>query len=704
MDNHGSVNTSTRVDDEHLEEKPGLCNCFLGCVFLSKSQTNLSSGEKKFKSQLKELTVYILFLITLSVVIYGTVTPYQFYYTKSVENLFIDGNNIQTSWQDVETWDSLWRYLQNTLLDGIHDNKINDKGIYIYNENKLLSLPRIRQLKISNDSCEIPPVFSNVLFNCYSDYTVDEEDKATLEFQSYYADQSSDSKFYNEKLNTRPFSGQLARYGHGGFQQLLSTDKNISSFILHDLKFNGWIDRGTRAVFIDFTLYNANINMFCIVKLVAEFLPTGGIATSHEILVQKLLRYVSTKDNVLFGFEVALIVFVVYYIVVESVELMVFKMNYFVQYWNMLDNIIIIKILGGAAISLYRSVTINDLVTKSETEMDTFTSFETIAYYESIYNDLAALCLFFSWIKIFKYLKFNKTMRHFSTTLSRCSKDILSFAVMFFIIFFAFAQLGLLLFGTILRDFATFHDSTYTLFRIILGDFDFLALEQASTLLGPVFFITYIFCVFFILLNMFLAIINDTYSEVKSEMSSENRPELEFGDYIKKSLRGLFSICGKKREEEEEGEEERSEDMKESLPQIKVQPDGLPSDDEDSADSLFDDEEKPPRMLRTQETNASFPQWDIQSNMGDHFGPRVAYKGPSYEEFKILCRRVDRNDDAMGSVISKIDAVLGKLELLEKSYNKGVYPVIEQIPFPEGLEDEQTIHIPDETDLRGDWT
>jgi len=684
------------------KENRGLCSCFLNCVFLSKSQTNLTSGEKKFKSQLKELTVYILFLVTLSVVIYGTITPYQFYYTRSVENLFIDGNNIDTTWHDVQTWDSLWRYLQNTLLDGIHDNNLNEKGIYINNENKLLSLPRLRQLKVSNDSCEIPSVFSNVLFNCYSDYTVDEEGKDTLEFVSYYADQSSESKVYNEKLNTRPYSGQLARYGHGGYQQLLSTDKNISSFILHDLKFNGWIDRGTRAVFVDFTLYNANINMFCIVKLVAEFLPTGGITTSHEILVQKLLRYISTKDNILFGFEVALIVFVVYYIVVESVELMVFRMNYFVQYWNVLDNIIIVQILAGAAISLYRSITINGLMNRSKTDEDTFTSFETIAYYESVYNDLAALCLFFSWIKIFKYLKFNKTMRHFSTTLSRCSKDILSFAVMFFIIFFAFAQLGLLLFGTILRDFATFHDSTYTLFRIILGDFDFLALEQASTLLGPVFFITYIFCVFFILLNMFLAIINDTYSEVKSEMSSETKQGLEFGDYIKKSFRGLFSVCGVKIDEDEE-EEEPSVDIKESLPPLRVQPE-VPSEDEDSADSLFDDEEKPPRMLRTQETVSSYPQWDIQSNMGDHFGPKVAYKGPSYEEFKILCRRVDRNDDAMGSVISKIDAVLGKLELLEKSYHKGVYPVIEQMPFPEGLEDEQTIHIPDETDLRGDWT
>lgn len=29
---------------------------------------------------------------------------------------------------------------------------------------------------------------------------------------------------------------------------------------------NLWLDRGTRAVFMDFTVYNANINLFCIIK------------------------------------------------------------------------------------------------------------------------------------------------------------------------------------------------------------------------------------------------------------------------------------------------------------------------------------------------------------------------------------------------------------------------------------------------------
>lgn len=38
-------------------------------------------------------------------------------------------------------------------------------------------------------------------------------------------------------------------------------------------------------------------------------------------------------------------------------------------------------------------------------------------------------------------------MTQLSSTLARCAKDILGFAVMFFLVFFAYAQLGYLLSG-----------------------------------------------------------------------------------------------------------------------------------------------------------------------------------------------------------------------------------------------------------------
>ena len=75
--------------------------------------------------------------------------------------------------------------------------------------------------------------------------------------------------------------------------------------------------------------------------------------------------------------------------------------------------------------------------------------------------------------------------------------------------------------------------SRFTLFRIILGDFNFHELEAANRILGPMYFILYVFFVFFVLLNMFLAIINDTYSEVKADIASQKN-EFEMTDYFKK--------------------------------------------------------------------------------------------------------------------------------------------------------------------------
>lgn len=45
------------------------------------------------------------------------------------------------------------------------------------------------------------------------------------------------------------------------------------------------------------------------------------------------------------------------------------------------------------------------------------------------------------------------------------------------------------------------------------------------------FFLTYVFFVFFVLLNMFLAIINDTYVEVKAELRNK-KSEFEISDLV----------------------------------------------------------------------------------------------------------------------------------------------------------------------------
>lgn len=64
-------------------------------------------------------------------------------------------------------------------------------------------------------------------------------------------------------------------YAGGGFTQNLGTKRSQSLATIADLRSKLWIDRGTRAVFTDFTVYNANINLFCVVRYVILLIMSG---------------------------------------------------------------------------------------------------------------------------------------------------------------------------------------------------------------------------------------------------------------------------------------------------------------------------------------------------------------------------------------------------------------------------------------------
>ena len=69
-----------------------------------------------------------------------------------------------------------------------------------------------------------------------------------------------------KELDGSSFTAVMSTYGGGGYVQDLATHSYDSQALIDNLKANLWIDRGTRAVFVDFTVYNANINLFCVIK------------------------------------------------------------------------------------------------------------------------------------------------------------------------------------------------------------------------------------------------------------------------------------------------------------------------------------------------------------------------------------------------------------------------------------------------------
>ena len=60
----------------------------------------------------------------------------------------------------------------------------------------------------------------------------------------------------------------------------------------------------TRAIFFEFSLYNANVNLFQTVQFVVEFLESGGLFPDIEIKTVGLIRYITPNDYFKLAMEV----------------------------------------------------------------------------------------------------------------------------------------------------------------------------------------------------------------------------------------------------------------------------------------------------------------------------------------------------------------------------------------------------------------
>jgi polycystin 2 len=89
-----------------------------------------------------------------------------------------------------------------------------------------------------------------------------------------------------KELNGSSHWGIIASYSGAGYYLDLSRTREETAAQLAGLRRNFWLDRGTRAAFIDFSVYNANINLFCVVRCVSRALrpAISGWLSAHLFL------------------------------------------------------------------------------------------------------------------------------------------------------------------------------------------------------------------------------------------------------------------------------------------------------------------------------------------------------------------------------------------------------------------------------------
>jgi len=86
-----------------------------------------------------------------------------------------------------------------------------------------------------------------------------------------------------EELVSSTKWGHLARYGGGGYTTDLGYDAETAHRMIDLLQSENWVGRATRAVIVEFTLYNPTINTLSVCSLFFELLQTGQPTTFKHI-------------------------------------------------------------------------------------------------------------------------------------------------------------------------------------------------------------------------------------------------------------------------------------------------------------------------------------------------------------------------------------------------------------------------------------
>lgn len=173
----------------------------------------------------------------------------------------------EITFAELTTVPEYWTFLRTHFLDTIYgatDAEAPHPLAFMspQTENILLGPVRLRQVRVRNGTCAIHQLFRLKFRDCFGPFS--RANEATEPFGQ--GNGTAWTHYDASELGGLFYWGKLAAYPSGGFYQDLMEQRAASADALAALQELNWIDAASRAVLVEFTIYNANLNLFCVAK------------------------------------------------------------------------------------------------------------------------------------------------------------------------------------------------------------------------------------------------------------------------------------------------------------------------------------------------------------------------------------------------------------------------------------------------------
>ena len=396
----------------------------------------------------------------------------------------------------------------------------------------------LRQLRVKNNSCSVSSKFKGLINTCFSDsfFQMDSKDYSVnwTSFNSSYIpdiDMLNTYKSFQHmsasSLDNYPYMTDFNTYLGDGYVFNLTGSLNELQSNLTLLQKLNWIDKQTRAIFIQFLLFNPNINMFAYLNILFEILPSGNMINSIQINTIQLFAKSKTTSILLIVYFVLICL-----MLIKEIPIMYkMKLKYVLQFWKLVNLLIISFSIASFAISFnfyYNQQKYLDLISQSQGY--SYLNFQGLIISNYLLIYLLALTCFFSTIKFIKLFRFNKKVLFFSKVFKNCLNNMANFSFIFLVFLFAFVQIMYLSFNDQVKDFKSFTTSMMTVFNILISR------SPIPYLNNNIIIVPFYFILDFILLSIIITILEDTFQSMKKDKEFKDKYEIDYIEILKSKL------------------------------------------------------------------------------------------------------------------------------------------------------------------------
>jgi len=461
----------------------------------------------------------------------------------------------------VDSTTTFWEYMTRTIVPGIYgndtsiyfnDDYVVEKLMLIEGANRLYGTVRMRMVKTqSNQGCKVSDNFAAVFSQCYGPYTEESEDLVNYGPLNFVGN----AEFAHQPVEGSSTCGSLACYGPGGFMEALTSSYNVSKTRLAYVETAGWITQGTRAVFLDFTIYNFNSGYYAVCSILFEVAPSGHWVNTFrvQVLMERHLAPLGSgvmSDWMMLVGEVLLLAFVVRQIMEEAAEFIGFrnrgqgkikvpqiKMEYFRDAWNVLDwlNLVLIIVVFCIRVSTWGKtpevgILFNDAANQG---VDTFVDFTPVARNIRTIREMIAFNSVLTWLKVVKYVDVFPYISMLMQTVLGSQRQWFTWFIIFFTSLVGFVLAFTFAFGAEELEFSSPWKTFVFLVRGLLGDSDMSSVHDTAPFTGSLLVIALVVVIFFIVVPLFVSIMLGALQD--SKLTEELKQEKQYRELVERT-------------------------------------------------------------------------------------------------------------------------------------------------------------------------